>query len=161
MDYLPLSDNAARQAIDSTTVFDEYLRVKAQARPLAGGMYWKRQLEYEYLVKTTPNNRQHRIGPRSPETERTYGEFTARKSDVETRLKSLRTALADAERLNKALKVGRVPSVVVSARSPPPWADERGYRGRDRLTRSPTQSAATRVLRRINSFLYGFSRASR
>lgn len=114
MDYLPLSDNAARQAIDSTTVFDEYLRVKAQARPLAGGMYWKRQLEYEYLVKTTPNNRQHRIGPRSPDTERTYDEFTARKSDVETRLKSLRAALADAERLNKALKVGRVPSVVVS-----------------------------------------------
>ena len=114
MDYLPLSDNAARQAIDSTTVFDEYLRVKTQARPFAGGMYWKRQLGYEYLVKTTPNNRQHRIGPRSAETEHTYAEFTSRKSEVESRLKSLRTALTDAERLNKALKVGRVPSVVVS-----------------------------------------------
>lgn len=114
MDYIPLPDNAARQAIDSTTVFNEFVRVQAQARPYAGGMYWKRQEGYQYLVKTLPDNRQERIGPRSPETERIYEEFTTRKSEVEARLKSLRAALTDAERLNKALKVGRVPSMVVS-----------------------------------------------
>jgi len=114
MDYIPLPDNAARQAIDSTTVFNEFVRVQAQARPYAGGMYWKRQEGYQYLVKTLPDNRQERIGPRSPETERIYAEFTTRKSEVEARLKSLRAALKDAERLNKALKVGRVPSMVVS-----------------------------------------------
>lgn len=37
-----------------------------------------------------------------------------RKRELEARLKSLRAALTDAERLNKALKAGRVPSVVVS-----------------------------------------------
>lgn len=114
MDYIPLPDNAARQAIDSTTVFNEFVRVQAQARPYAGGMYWKRQQGYQYLVKTSPDNRQERIGPRSAETERIYAEFTTRKSGVETRLKSLRAALKDAERLNKALKVGRVPSMLVS-----------------------------------------------
>lgn len=114
MDYLPLSDNAARQVIDSTTVFDEFARVQAQARQYAGGMYWKRQQGYQYLVKTTPDNRQHRIGPRSPETERIFEEFSAHKSQVETRLKSLKAALTDAERMNKALKAGRVPSMVVS-----------------------------------------------
>jgi hypothetical protein len=114
MDYLPLSDNAARQVIDSTTVFDEFVRVQAQARPYAGGMYWKRQKDYEYLVKTKPDNRQQRIGPRSPETERFFEEFTARKSEVAARLKSLRMALTDAERLNKALKAGRVPAMVVA-----------------------------------------------
>lgn len=114
MDYIPLPDNAARQAIDSTTVFNEFVRVQAQARPYAGGMYWKRQQGYQYLVKTLPDNRQERIGPRSPETERIYAEFTTRKSEVEARLKSLRSALKDAERLNKALRVGRVPSMVVS-----------------------------------------------
>lgn len=45
MNYLPLSDNAARQLIDSTTVFDEFMRVQAQARSYAGGMCWKRQGE--------------------------------------------------------------------------------------------------------------------
>lgn len=114
MDYIPLSDNAARQVIDSTTIFDEFVRVKARARPYAGGMYWKRQGEYEYLVKTLPDNRQRRVGPRSPETEKIHEEFTVRKRELEARLRSLRAALTDAERLNKALKAGRVPSVVVS-----------------------------------------------
>lgn len=114
MDFIPLSDNAARQVIDSTTIFDEFVQVKARARPYAGGMYWKRQGEYEYLVKTLPDNRQRRVGPRSPETEKIHEEFTVRKRELEARLKSLRAALTDAERLNKALKAGRVPSVVVS-----------------------------------------------
>lgn len=114
MDYLPLSDNAARQLIDSTTIFDEFRRVQQEARQYAGGMYWKRQGEYEYLVKTQPDNRQSRIGPRSPGTEKAFDEFTGRKREVEARLKSLRAALTDAERLNKALKVGRVPSIVVA-----------------------------------------------
>jgi hypothetical protein len=114
MDYLPISDNAARQIIDSSTVFDEHRRVAALARRYIGGMYWKRQGEYEYLVKTTPDNRQQRLGPRSPQTEATYQAFTRHKREHETRLSSLKTQLREAERLNKALKAGRVPSIVVS-----------------------------------------------
>lgn len=114
MEYLPLPDNAARQLIDSTTIFDEFRRVQEQARQYAGGMYWKRQGDYEYLVKTQPDGRQRRIGARSAETEKAYEEFTARKRDLEDRLRSLRAALKDAERLNKALKVGRVPTPVLA-----------------------------------------------
>lgn len=114
MDYIELSDNAARQAIDSITIFNEFCRVKAQAKPYAGGMYWKRQGPYEYLVKTQPDNRQRRIGPRAADTEKIYSEFTTKKGVIESRLQSLRLALNDAERLNKALKIGRVPSLVVS-----------------------------------------------
>jgi hypothetical protein len=114
MDYVPLPDNASRQLIDSTTIFDEFMRVQAQARQYAGGMYWKQQGDYAYLVKTLPDNRQRRVGPRSPDTEKIYAEFTTRKRELEARMRSLRAALKDAERLNKALKVGRVPSLVVS-----------------------------------------------
>ena len=114
MDYLALSDNTARQIIDSGTVLGEFVRVKRQAQQYAGGMYWKRQGDYEYLVKTAPDNRQQRIGPRSADTEAIYQEFTARKQALEARFKSLRAALSDAERLNKALKAGRVPSTAVS-----------------------------------------------
>jgi len=114
MDYIPLSDNAARQVVDSTTLFEEYHRVRAEARSYEGGMYWKRQGPYEYLTKTTPDNRQRRIAPRSPETEQIYTDFTSRKRDTEARLKSLRDALTDAERMNKALKVGRTPALVVA-----------------------------------------------
>lgn len=108
--YYPLPDNAARQFIDSSTVFVEHSRARAAARQYAGGMYWKNQDGYSYLVKTMPDNRQKRIGARSAETEAIYKEFATRKAATEARLASLRGA----ERLNKALRVGRVPKVVIS-----------------------------------------------
>jgi len=114
MKYIPLADNAARQVIDSTTVFAEYRRVKDQAQPYAGSMYWKREGEYEYLVKTRPRRRtQERLGSRSTETERIFAEYTSRKQALESRLASLRDALTEAERMNKALKAGRTPNIVV------------------------------------------------
>lgn len=59
MDYLPMPDTA-RQAIDRATVFTAHRRVQAEARRLAGGMYWKRQGSCGYLVKTGLDNRQGR-----------------------------------------------------------------------------------------------------
>jgi hypothetical protein len=114
MDFTPIPDNAARQLIDSITVFNEYRRVEATSRPFAGGMYWKRQGEYEYLVRTRVDGRQYRIGPRSPETQKTYQDFIEGKRAAEDRLRSLRAALDDAVRLNRALKVGRVPAPVIA-----------------------------------------------
>ncbi|MEO6623459.1 MAG: GSU2403 family nucleotidyltransferase fold protein, partial [Burkholderiaceae bacterium] len=64
-------------------------------------------------VKTMRDNRQHRVGPRSPETEGIYTEFTTRKRQAESRLQSLRAAVGEAERMNKALKAGRTPALVV------------------------------------------------
>ena len=114
MDYLPLSDNAARQLIDSNTIFEAYQHTRIEANTFTGGMYWKRQGAYEYLVKTMRDNTQHRIGPRAPETELIHANFTTRKTAAESRLRALKSALVDAERLNKALKVGRTPSIVTT-----------------------------------------------
>lgn len=115
MNYTPLPDNAARQVIDSTTVFTELQRVQAQARPYARAMYWKREGEYEYLVKTRSGHRtQERLGARSAATERIFAEFSARKQALEPRLKSLREALTEAERMNKALKAGRTPNLAIA-----------------------------------------------
>lgn len=115
INYFSIGDNVARQLIDAITVFDEYRRVQKVSRRFAGGMYWKRQKngEYEYLVKTLPDNRQQRIGPRSVETEQAYTRFVSGKAEAEERLRSLKVAFIDAERTNKALRVGRVPTVVV------------------------------------------------
>jgi hypothetical protein len=113
LSYLPLPDNAARQAIDSSTLFEELRRAKAEALIYAGGMYWKTQGPYEYLVKTYAGNRQKRIGPRSAETEQTYEAFASKKAEIGARLTDLQAAVAEAERLNRALRVGRVPGIVV------------------------------------------------
>lgn len=113
MNHLPLPDNAARQAIDSEAIFREWLRVAHEAKKFAGGMYFKREGPYEYLVKTSPDNRQTRLGVRDEKTEETLKAFTEGKRRTEDRLKSLRESLREAERLNKALRVGRVPNLVV------------------------------------------------
>jgi hypothetical protein len=115
MHYFPLPENAVRQVGDALTVFAEHARVKEQTRPYAGSMYWKREGSYEYLVKTKPRRRtQERLGRRSPQTEQTFADFTERKRSLEERLVSLRDALTEAERMNKAVKAGRVPALVVA-----------------------------------------------
>lgn len=113
MDWINLPDNAARQWIDSSTIFEEFHATKLKAKRYAGGMYWKKQGDYEYLVKTQRDNGQQRVGARSAETELIYQEFSAKKASIEARLGALRKSLKEAERLNKALKVGRAPALLV------------------------------------------------
>lgn len=114
MNYLPISDNAARQVIDATTIWTEYLKALASARPYLGGMYWKKEGLYEYLVKTAARNKQERMGARSAQTEKIYEEFHKHKAAKESRLASLTAALIEAQRQNRALKAGRTPEIVVA-----------------------------------------------
>ncbi len=114
MNYLLVSENVARQIIDATSIWGEYLKAVESARPYAGGMYWKKEAPYEYLVKTYARNRQKRMGPRSTATERIYDEFHKHKAAKEARLGSLTAALIETQRQNKALKAGRTPEIVVT-----------------------------------------------
>ena len=114
MNYLPISDNAARQIIDAATIWAEYLKAQASARPYTGGMYWKKEGDYEYLVKTNARNRQERMGARSAQTEQIYDAFHKHKTATQGRLDSLTAALIETQRQNKALKAGRTPETVVS-----------------------------------------------
>jgi hypothetical protein len=113
MNYQPLSDNAARQAIDASNLWAEYLRARVAAESYVGGMYWTREGAYEYLVKTLRENKQQRLGPRSPETENIFATFHARKTVADARLASLNDALDEAQRQNKAVRAGRTPEIVV------------------------------------------------
>ena len=113
MNYLAISDNAARQVIDAATIWAEFLKSFASAKPYAGGMYWKKEGAYEYLVKTHTGNKQERMGGRTAQTEKIYNEFHKHKAAKEARLASLTNALIETQRQNKALKVGRTPEIVV------------------------------------------------
>lgn len=113
VNYLPWPDSAVRQAIDSQTVFLEWLRVAKEAKKFAGGMYFKREGPYEYLVQTAPDNRQSRLGQRDEKAEETLRSFTEGKREIESRKCSLRERLRESERLNKALRVGHAPNVFI------------------------------------------------
>lgn len=112
--FKPLADAALRQLVDSTAIFQAWRAAARQARALEGGMYFKREGDYEYLVRTTRDNRQMRLGRRTAEMENAYAEFTAAKQKTEERERSLRATLVEAQRLNKALRVGRAPDILVS-----------------------------------------------
>lgn len=109
-----IPENAARQFIDSMSVYESFRCASVEARKVQGGMYWKQQGDYCYLLQTMPDNRQRRIGARSAETEAVFEKFMRRKNDAELRLASLKVALRDSERLNKALRVGRTPTLVIA-----------------------------------------------
>lgn len=113
MNFPPISDNAARQAIDAANIWTEYLNALAAAKPYAGGMYWKKEGPYEYLVKTLAGNKQQRLGPRSAETEHAFETFHTGKKATEARLTSLAAALDETQRQNKAVRAGRTPEIVV------------------------------------------------
>jgi hypothetical protein len=113
MNFRPLTDNASRQVIDSSTIWAEYLLAKTVAKPFAGGMYWKKEGVYEYLVKTFPGNKRERVGPRTPELEVLFQNFHSQKEVTKSRLSALSVALDEAQRVNKALRAGRVPDIVV------------------------------------------------
>jgi len=50
---------------------------------------------------------------RAPETERIYSEFHKRKSALQPRLQSLQSQLVVTQRLNRAVKAGRVATIVI------------------------------------------------
>ena len=47
MGFLPISESAARQSIDSIAIFSEWRRAVVAARPYRGDMYFKREGSYE------------------------------------------------------------------------------------------------------------------
>lgn len=109
---LELPPDAARQYIDASSAFTALERAQAEARQVRGGMVWSS--DGKYLVRTSPSGAQKSLGPRSPDTEAMHAAFHQRKERVQTRLRSLKDSVAQHERLNKALRVGRVPRIAVN-----------------------------------------------
>lgn len=113
MDYILLDDDVLRQTIDASTVWTEWRRVKTQYQDYAGGMSWKTEHGYEYLIKIKSKGKRERVGPRTDETEKVFVEFHKRKTALAQRLRVLEAEVRKHERLNKAVRAGRVPSIVI------------------------------------------------
>lgn len=113
-----LSAAITRQYIDAVAVFDALDEATAEAAQVRGGMYWHAgpaaSPESRYLVRTTPAGAETSLGPRTPETQAIYDKFTQRKRESAERMAGLRAALDQQQRLNRALRVGRVDPLVVA-----------------------------------------------
>ena len=113
-----LSPAIARQYIDAVAVFDALTDATEEAAQVRGGMYWHAgpasSPESKYLVRTTPAGAETSLGPRTPETQAIYDKFTRRKQASAERLSGRKAALDQQQRMNRALRVGRVDPLVVA-----------------------------------------------
>lgn len=108
-----IGEDARRQYMDASTVFEAWQAAKKQVAEVRGGMYWKRAASGEYLIRTSASNTQKSLGPRSPETEAIYQGFVGRKQQIEAREADLGRELIRHQRMNRALMVGRAPRALV------------------------------------------------
>lgn len=111
--FLDQSESQKRQFIDAETVFLAAAKAKKAAAEVRGSMFWRELRGKPTLIRTSASSAQKSLGLRSPETEAMYTSFMARKKSAEDRLKALKAQLTIQQRLNRALRVGRVPNVVV------------------------------------------------
>jgi hypothetical protein len=115
---LEISPAIARQYIDAVATFEALEEAQDETSQVRGGMYWHAgppsSPESKYLVRTTPAGAETSLGPRAPDTEAMYERFTQRKRDSAERVSGLKAALEQHQRLNRALRVGRVDPLVVA-----------------------------------------------
>lgn len=113
-----LSSAITRQTIDAVAVFEALEEATVEAAQVRGGMYWHAgpasAPDKKYLVRTTPAGAETSLGPRTPETQAIYDKFTQRKQASAERLAGLKAALDQHQRMNRALRVGRVDPLVVA-----------------------------------------------
>ena len=114
LESLEIDPGAARQYIDARAAFVELERSKKSALQVRGGMVWKLVGDKEYLIRTSPKGGQKSLGRRTAETEAMFLSFTQKKQSLEERVGSLKTTIAQHERMNRALRVGRMPKIAVS-----------------------------------------------
>lgn len=110
IDILP---KQARQYIDAETIFLELLRVRAESLQVKGSMFWRTSGKAQYLIRESSGGAQKSLGIKSEATLKIYEKFTKKKSDNASRLAAISIAAVDVQRMNKALRVGRVPNIVV------------------------------------------------
>ncbi len=114
VDFLPLTEDQLRQYIDAESSFTAMEQAQRAASEVRGSMFWRQDRGHTYLVRANTAARQTRLGLRSPETEAMHARFTERKQQLEQRLSTLKETVSRHERLNRALRVGRCPSVLVA-----------------------------------------------
>jgi len=115
---LETSASISRQYIDAVAVFEALEEALDEAAQVRGGMYWHAgpppSPDAKYLVRTTPAGAETSLGPRTAELDAIYARFTQRKRESAERVSGLQAALMQQQRLNRALRVGRVDPLVVA-----------------------------------------------
>ena len=102
-----------RQFIDAEVVFRAHRQAVSAAAEVRGSMFWRELRGKRTLIRSSAAGSQKSLGLHSESTQAIFDSFQARKSSSQERVRSLAAQLAIQQRLNRALRVGRVPNIVV------------------------------------------------
>lgn len=109
----PLSNQQRLHLVNTEQLFENHQAALQQARSYVYGMRWKKVRDVEYLFRERDRRGNGKLlGRRTAETEAILAAFLAGKQAASGRLMAIKTQLDEQARLNKALRLGRVPGVV-------------------------------------------------
>ena len=107
-----IGDDSRRQYIDARATFESWEAAKRQLASVRANLRWKTVSGTEYLISASGRTEKS-LGARSPETEQIYAGLVARKSVAIGRLAGLEQQMERQQKLNRALRVGRAPQILV------------------------------------------------
>lgn len=113
MDFIELTEDQLRQFIDAEAAFRALEDAQRQAAEVRGSMFWRMVKSQAYLIRASTGAKQRSLGARSADTEAMHQRFAERKAAAQARVKNLAEAVQRHRRLNRALRVGRAPNLLV------------------------------------------------
>lgn len=114
--FAEMTANQRRMLVDTRQLWEAWRAAYRCRMGYAGSLSWKSQGGGEYLVKVFDDaeakiRKMRSLGPRSPETERIFAAFKAGREEARSRLEALSNRLSEQARLNRAVDLGRVPTL--------------------------------------------------
>lgn len=108
-----LSNQQRLHLVNTQQLYENYMAAHHHVRAHLYGMRWKVSRGTEYLFREHDRRGNGKLlGHRSPETEQILAAFLEGKSRAQERLAAIKQQLDEQARLNKALRLARVPRVV-------------------------------------------------
>jgi hypothetical protein len=111
MEFTELNLEQRRRLVDARQVFEAWRDASIERRRGRGSMRWKAVGGKEYLFSRKYRGVEHSRGVRSEETERIEAEFLQNRERLEKRVNQLGDRLSSMARVNRALNLGRVPTL--------------------------------------------------
>jgi hypothetical protein len=99
------------QFADACRAYTALCAAEVERKSYAGSMYWQQLNGAEYLTQASAGGRKKRWGPRSADTETVYAAFMSERQRAKDHYRHLAAAMKQQQRLNKVLRVGRLPVI--------------------------------------------------
>ena len=108
-----LSNQQRLHQVNAAQLYENYRSAQSHAASYTYGMRWKTVRGAEYLFKDRDRRGNGKsFGPRSTQTEELLAVFSAGRQATQERLSLITEKIQEQARLNKALRLNRVPRVV-------------------------------------------------